>query len=189
MRIGSLFSGYGGLDIAAEHVFCATTAWHAEIDPNASKILAHNKPNTPNLGDITKINWDTVPPIDILTGGFPCQDVSQAGKRAGLTPTTRTGLWGIYAHAINKLRPEYVVIENVLGLHSATADSNMEYCPWCMGNEPTNMAMRASATVLADLADLGYNARWSTIPASYIGAPHQRLRVFILGIATTNTLR
>lgn len=84
MRIGSLFSGAAGLDMAVEEVFGGHTVWHSEIDPAASKVLAHRFPNTPNLGDITSVEWADVPEVDVLCGGFPCQDVSAAGKRAGI---------------------------------------------------------------------------------------------------------
>lgn len=90
--IGSLFSGYGGLDMAAESVLGdARLAWLADINPGASRILKHRYPDVPNLGDITAVDWTTVEPVDVLTGGFPCQDVSHAGKRAGLRPGTRSG--------------------------------------------------------------------------------------------------
>lgn len=82
---------------------------------------AHHWPHAPNLGDITIIDWTTVPPIDILCGGFPCQDVSTVGKRAGVAPGTRSGLWAHMATAIEALQPEWVVIENVRGLLSAPA--------------------------------------------------------------------
>ena len=92
MRIGSLFSGAGGLDMAVEAVFGGTTVWHSEIDKAASKVLAHRWPGVPNLGSITEIDWATVEPVDVLCGGFPCTDVSAAGKRAGMHGT-RSGLW------------------------------------------------------------------------------------------------
>lgn len=91
MRIGSLFSGAGGLDMAVESVFAGRTVWHSEIDNAASKVLAHRWPDVPNLGSITEIDWATVNPVDVLCGGFPCQDVSAAGKRAGIKDGTRSG--------------------------------------------------------------------------------------------------
>ncbi len=124
---GSLFSGYRGLDMAVEAIFGSRTAWVSEIDPGACKILAHHHPNTPNLGDITRIDWSTVEPVDILTGGFPCQDVSHAGKQAGLMHGTRSGLWHEFVRAIADLRPSVVVIENVRGLLSARGDTSAEY--------------------------------------------------------------
>lgn len=123
-RIGSLFSGAGGLDLAVEHVTGGRTVWHCEADPDASKVLAAHWPGVPNLGDITAVDWSKVEPVDVLCGGFPCQDVSAAGRRAGIASGTRSGLWLEYAEAINQLRPQLVVIENVRGL--LTADGE----PW-----------------------------------------------------------
>jgi DNA (cytosine-5)-methyltransferase 1 len=180
MNVGSLFSGYGGLDLAVEAVFGAETAWFSEIEDAPSKILAHHRPTVPNLGDITKIDWDQVEPVDILDGGFPCQDVSLAGKRAGLRPDSRSGLWSHFALGISKLRPQYVVIENVRGLLSAEAHSDVEPCPWCLGDGPGEPALRALGAVLADLAELGYDARWFSLRAADVGAPHGRYRVFIV---------
>ncbi|AER14108.1 DNA methyltransferase [Mycobacterium phage DotProduct] len=121
MKLGSLFSGAGGLDIAAEQFFGARTVWHCELNPAASKVLAHRWPGVPNLGDITAVDWSEVEPVDILAGGFPCQDVSAAGRRAGIAEGTRSGLWALFAEVINQLRPGVVVIENVRGLLSAQA--------------------------------------------------------------------
>ncbi len=198
LRVGSLFSGYGGLDLAVEHVFHAQTIWFSEIGP-VQRVFAHHWPDAPNLGDITTIDWSTVPPIDVLCGGFPCQDVSTVGKMAGLTPGTRSGLWSHMANAIDHLRPEYVVIENVRGLLSASAvratpegesDAtpdratlrNLEPDLWSVGNRPTR-PLRALGAVLGDLADLGYDAQWVGLPASLVGAPHPRFRIFVLARA------
>src|SRR5690625_6420918 len=85
MRIGSLFSGYGGLDEAVRRVLGGELAWVSGIDPGPSKILAHHWPEVPNLGDITRIAWTDQHAVDVITGGFPCQDVSHAGRRAGLS--------------------------------------------------------------------------------------------------------
>ena len=93
LRIGSLFSGYGGLDLAVEHVFNATTVWFSELNAPVAHVFSRHWPEAPNLGDITAIDWSHVEPVDILIGGFPCQDVSTVGKRAGLAPGTRSGLW------------------------------------------------------------------------------------------------
>ncbi|MEU9805467.1 DNA cytosine methyltransferase [Mycobacterium sp. NPDC050853] len=123
-RIGSLFSGAGGLDLAVEHVTGGRTVWHCEADPDASKVLAVHWPGVPNLGDITAVDWSQVEPVDVLCGGFPCQDVSAAGRRAGLAGGTRSGLWAEMARAIEALRPALVAIENVEGL--LTADGE----PW-----------------------------------------------------------
>lgn len=183
MKVGSLFTGYGGLDLAAEQVFGAHTVWTSDVDPGACKIIAHRWEDAPNLGDITKIDWSQVEPVDILTGGFPCQDLSMAGKRAGLRPGTRSGLWEHIAYAIDQLRPRYVIAENVRGLLSGQAHSDVEPCPWCMGDGPDGH-MRALGAVLADLADLGYDTQWCGLRAADVGACHGRFRVFLLATDT-----
>lgn len=207
LRLGSLFSGYGGLDLAVEEAFDACTVWFSEINQPVARVFSHHWPDAPNLGDITAINWGTVPPIDILCGGFPCQDISTVGKMAGLKPGTRSGLWAHMAAAIDVLQPEWVVIENVRGLLSADAiragnegDKNeqrnpehanpeaatsrgMERDPWHLG-ETAARPLRAAGAVLGDLADLRYDAQWIGLPASAIGAPHPRYRVFILARRT-----
>jgi DNA (cytosine-5)-methyltransferase 1 len=178
--IGSLFSGYGGLDLAVEHVFGGRTIWHCETERAPARVLAHRFPGVPNLGDITRVNWDAVPRVDILAGGFPCQDLSSAGKRAGLAPGTRSGLWAHMAYAIEKLRPRLVVFENVRGLLNAPSAPVRPLDRPDVGDRE-NPGMRALGTVLGDLAERGYDCRWLGLPASAVGAPHQRFRVF--GIA------
>lgn len=203
LRVGSLFSGYGGLDLAVEHVFNAETVWFSEINEPVARVFSHHWPDAPNLGDITRINWHDVPPVDILCGGFPCQDVSTVGKRAGLAPGTRSGLWAQMATAIEILQPRFVVIENVRGLLStkairptregATPDArnpldpgdatatlrDLEPSIGVLGDEPAR-PLRALGAVLGDLADLGLHARWIGLPASLVGAPHHRFRIFVL---------
>lgn len=208
LRIGSLFSGYGGLDLAVEHVLGGRTAWFSELNPAPARVFAHHWPAIPDLGDITQVDWRQVAPVDVICGGFPCQDVSTVGKRAGLAPGTRSGLWAQMAAAIDVLQPEWVVAENVRGLLSATArrpdpqddhdERNplsavleratpatraalraMEPDPWDLGDAPAR-PLRALGAVLGDLADLRYDARWVGLPASHVGAPHTRFRIFIL---------
>lgn len=194
-RIGSLFSGAGGLDLAVLHVFGGRIAWHCEIEwledkngkfrPNAAvKVLEHRFPGVPNLGDISAVDWSTVEPVDILIGGFPCQDVSAAGMRAGIADGTRSGLWAMFAKAIAALRPKVVVIENVRGLLSAEAHRAMEPDDATVGGRADRPVLRAAGAVLGDLADLGYDAQWVTVSAASVGAPHERFRVFILAVAT-----
>jgi len=183
MKIGSLFSGYGGLDLAITAVTGATVAWHCEWDKAPSKILEKNFPDVPNYRDVTAVDFTQVEPVDILSGGFPCQDLSLAGKRAGLKEGTRSGLWSEFARAIETLKPRLVVIENVRGLLSATAHSDVEFCSWCMGEGDKKSSLRALGAVLGDLAELGYDARWTSVRASDAGAPHQRFRVFIIAHA------
>lgn len=181
MRIGSLFTGYGGLDLGTLAAIPGTSvAWHAEIDKHAAAILQHHWPDIPNHGDITAIDWATVEPVNILTGGFPCQDVSAAGKRAGIKAGTRSGLWAIMAEAVEHLQPDLVIIENVRGLLSAEASSDVEPCPHCMGDDSGGPVLRALGAVLGDLADIGYDATWGTFRASDVGACHRRERVFIV---------
>ena len=182
LRIGSLFSGYGGLDLAVQSVYDAEHAWFCEFDPAPSRILAHHWPDVPNLKDVTAVDWAAVEPIDILTGGFPCQDVSVAGRRAGMADGTRSGLWSHMVKAIDTLRPGLVVIENVGGLFSAQADSRVEPCEYNMGDADSGghaVLLRALDSVLGTLATLGYDAEWTALRAADVGAPHGRLRVFI----------
>ena len=203
LTIGSLFSGYGGLDLAVEHVFNAKTVWFSELNEPVARVFARHWPDAPNLGYITAIDWSQVEPVDILIGGFPCQDVSTVGKRAGIAPGTRSGLWAHMAAAIDALQPEWVVIENVRGLLSspatrppaegddhdqrnprdATPDRAtlrvMEPDPWHLGDDAAR-PLRALGAVLGDLVDLRLDARWIGLPASLVGAPHQRFRTFAL---------
>jgi DNA (cytosine-5)-methyltransferase 1 len=158
-RIGSLCSGYGGLDLAVQSVFGGGAAWVSDIDKGARKILAHRYPSVPNLGDFTKTDWSTVEPVDILTAGFPCQPVSNAGKRLG--DNDERWLWDDVARAVGELRPGLVVLENVRGL--LTAGSG-----------------RLFGRVLGSLAALGYDAQWHGLRAADVGAPHGRWRVFIV---------
>jgi DNA (cytosine-5)-methyltransferase 1 len=168
--------------MAVEAVFGGTVVWHSEIDKAASKVLAHRYPDVPNLGDITQVDWADVPPIDILSLGFPCQDVSAAGKRAGIKQGTRSGLWSVAADAIEALQPRIVVVENVRGLLSATAH-RMESGDPTVGNGAGRPVLRAAGAVLGDLADLGYDAQWATVAAGDVGAPHRRERVFVVAYA------
>lgn len=192
MKIGSLFSGYGGLDLAVTNVTGAEVAWHCEWEDAPSKILDAHFPGIPNYKDVTQVDFTQVEPVDILTGGFPCQDLSLAGKRKGLKDGTRSGLWSEFARAIETLNPRLVVIENVRGLLSASATNpELEHCSWCMGEtgdgEP---ALRALGAVLGDLADIGYDAKWQGVRASDAGAPHNRFRVFIIAYpADSNSIR
>jgi len=157
MSVGSLFSGIGGIDYGFEQTGYFKTKWFSETNKYACAVLRKHWPNIPNLGDITKINLENTPKVDVIVGGFPCQDVSVAGKRAGLKEGTRSGLWNFYATTIRQLRPKYAVIENVPGLFT-----------------------RGFEKVLSDLAKIGYDAEWYCIPASAVGAPHRRDRIWIM---------
>ncbi len=190
-RIGSLFSGYGGLcELGVAPTIGGTVAWFVEHEPatakeprpknGAAKILAHHWPDVPNLGDITQVDWTNVEPVDWLIGGFPCQDMSLAGKRGGLRPDTRSGLWAHFAYAISILRPSRVFIENVEGLRSADADSDLEPCACSVRDRSGKPVVPAFGVVLGDLAALRFDAVWVSVRASDVGAPHERERVFIL---------
>lgn len=184
MKVVSLCSGYGGLELAlrtagVDHEL----AYVADPDPAASAVLAARFPGVPNLGDITHVDWRTVGRADLVTAGFPCTDVSLAGLGAGIAPGTRSGVWLEVARAIGVLRPRLVWIENVRGLLSARAHSDVEPCPWCLGDrggDDQEPVLRALGAVLGDLSDLGYDAQWVTVSASDVGCAHQRERVFVL---------
>ena len=182
-RIGSLFTGYEGLGLAVTSVIGGELAWWSDIDEAACLVMAHHYPDVSNLGDITRIDWASVPSIDVLTGGFPCQDISAAGQGAGISPGTRSGLWTEMARAIHHLKPRLVVIENVRNLTAAKAahprHGDVEPCPWCLGGAPRDTWLRALGAVLGDLADLGLDAEWCGLPASAVGACHGRYREFI----------
>jgi len=155
VRIGSLFSGYGGLDAGVQSVLGGTVAWHVEYDKHPAAILAHHFPDVPNYGDVTAVDWSAVEPVDVLTGGYPCQPFSHAGKRKG--EHDERHLWPYVEIAIGALRPRIVVLENVAG-HLTLGGS----------------------TVIGSLAGLGYGARWGVVRASDAGAAHRRARLFIV---------
>ena len=160
LRIGSLCSGYGGLDMAVEQVLGGELAWVADPDPGAIAVLAHHYPDVPNLGDITTVDWADVEQADIVTAGFPCQDLSYAGQGEGIQEGNRSGLWHTIADALGVLRPRLVVLENVRAIVTRRPGLDV---------------------VLADLARLGFDAEWTCVRASDVGAPHQRNRWFLLG--------
>lgn len=189
-----MFSGYGGLDIALATVLGAKTVWVADVckfdkktgatghhEPHRApcSILAHRFRGVPNLGDVSHVDWSSVSPVDVLCAGFPCQDVSVAGNRAGLKEGTRTGLWSEVVRAIKALKPRMVVLENVPGIFTASADSDVEPCAWCVGVE-SGGGLRALDAVLADLSEIGMDAVWTVVPASAVGAPHRRERWFLV---------
>ncbi len=180
LRVGSLFSGYGGLDLAVLNVLDAEMAWHCEWEDAPSAILAKHFPDVPNYRDVSKVDFTQVEKVDILTGGFPCQDLSLAGKRAGLKEGTRSGLWHEFARAIEELQPKLVVIENVRGLLSAKADNGMEYSQEDLDDWGARPVFTAIQAVLGSLADIGYDAKWCGLRAADAGAPHNRFRVFII---------
>lgn len=122
MKSGELFAGVGGLGMAVDEVFGSTPAWFCEFDEAPSRVLAHHFPDVPNFGDVRKVDWSSVEHVNILAGGFPCQDVSLAGRRRGMRDGTRSGLWSEFARAIDTIRPDWVLIENVRGLLTADGE-------------------------------------------------------------------
>lgn len=190
MKLGSLFSGYGGLDLAVHAVLPdVTTAWVSDVEPGPKTILAHRFPGVPNLGDITTIDWAEVEPVNIIAGGSPCQDLSSAGLRRGMKPGTRSGLWESMFQAVKTMRPQLVVWENVRGALSAPAFSLLEPDAGRLGNGPSRVVLRALGRVLGDLASIGYDAQWEVVRASDVGAPHRRERVFVVAYPNGGGLR
>lgn len=187
LLVGSLFAGYGGLEMGLALAFGQRVrlAWYSEIDRGACRVMAHHHPDVVNLGDVTKIDWRGVRRVDILCGGFPCQDLSEAGKQAGLRDGTRSGLWSEFAKAIAELRPRLVLIENVRGILSADAHSDLE-CEACLGALRGEPAMRALGAVLGDLAEIGYDAAWHGLRVADVGGCHGRHREFILAWPSTD---
>lgn len=159
LRLGSLCTGYGGLDMAVEAYFDAETIWCAEFDKYASQVI-EKRFAIPNYGNIKKINWGTLPAIDILTAGYPCQPFSHAGQRKGTHDERH--LFPYIKEAISTLRPRLIVLENVKGHLSL-----------------------GFKEVLKDLAEIGYDARWQIVRASDAGAPHQRARLYIVAYPTS----
>ncbi|OFN80062.1 hypothetical protein HMPREF2526_06130 [Corynebacterium sp. HMSC070E08] len=155
MRIGGMFAGYSGLEMGVMQVLDAKPAWFAEIDQAPARILQHHYPDVSNLGDVTKVDWGSVPPIDILTAGYPCQPFSQAGHRKGTHDERH--LWPYVFDAIKHLRPRIAFFENVRG----------------------HLTLGLTE-VLEDLASIGWDAQWECVRASDVGAPHHRERLFIL---------
>ena len=163
ITFGSLFAGIGGLDLGLERAGMECV-WQVEIDDYATKVLEKHWPNVRRWRDVT-----TFPPrsieewkCDLICGGFPCQDISYAGKGAGLNGA-RSGLWWEFARCIRQIRPRFVLVENVGAL-----------------------LVRGIDEVLGTLASLGYDAEWHCIPAAAVGAPHIRDRVFILGYCNSS---
>jgi DNA (cytosine-5)-methyltransferase 1 len=114
-RIGSLCTGYGGLDVAVMDVLGGELAWCADNDRHVSAILAARFA-VPNLGDSARVDWARVPAVDVITAGFPCQDISFAGRGAGVTEGTRSSAWNHVMEAVRHIRPGLVVVENVAAL-------------------------------------------------------------------------
>jgi DNA (cytosine-5)-methyltransferase 1 len=156
VKFGSLFSGIGGLDLGLERAGMECR-FQVEIDPFCRRVLAKHWPAVKRFGDITEVEGAELEPVELIAGGFPCQDVSLAGTRVGIDAGKRSGLWREYIRLVRALRPRFVLVENVPGLLTG-----------------------GIGRVLGDLAASGYNAEWDCIPACALGAPHVRYRVFIV---------
>lgn len=156
LRVLSLFAGIGGFDLGLERTGGFRTVAVAELDPYASRILALRFPDAPNVGDVTKAEY---PDADVICAGFPCQDLSYAGAGAGLAGS-RSGLFWEVVRAARVVRPQYIILENVAALLGRGLD-----------------------VVLRALAEIGYDAEWHCIPASAVGAPHRRDRIWIIAHA------
>lgn len=164
LRVLDLFSGIGGFSLGLERTGGFETVAFCEIDPFARAVLAKNFPGVPIYDDVRSLTAERLAAdgigVDVITGGFPCQDLSEAGGRGGIT-ASRSGLWGEIARLAGELRPEIVIVENVSNLLAG------ERGAWF-------------GRLLGDLAQIGYDAEWHSIPASYVGAPHERDRVWII---------
>ena len=159
MNVLDLFSGIGGFSLGLERAGMRTVAF-CEIEPFCRQVLAKHWPSVPCYDDVRTLTADHLRAdgisVDVICGGFPCQDISVAGKGAGIDGS-RSGLWSEYARIIGELRPRYVIVENVAALLGRGLDA-----------------------VLGSMASLGYDAEWHCIPASVVGAPHVRDRAWII---------
>jgi len=161
LQILDLFSGIGGFSLGLEKTGGFKTVAFCEVNEKARMVLAKHWPDIPIYNDVKEITNERlkaegiVP--DVITGGFPCQDISVAGKGEGLSGE-RSGLWFEFARIIREVGPRWVIIENVSILRS-----------------------RGLLTILQNLSEIGYDAEWHCITASHVGAPHQRDRIWILG--------
>lgn len=159
LRVGSLFSGYGGIDLAVRSVLGGDVVWHSDVKAAACRLLEQRWPGAPNLGDLTAIDFREVTPVDVLTGGWPCQPHSSAGKRLGADDPR--ALWPVVARAIDRCRPVVFVGENV-----ARVATNGEL-----------------ERVVGSLAAIGYVGAWRCATASgLVGAPHKRDRLVIVAV-------
>jgi len=162
LRTLSLFAGIGGFDLGLERTGGFRTDCFCEIDDYCREVLVKRWPGVPIHADVRNLTkghlkWvHGVRTVDVICGGFPCQDISSAGAKQGISGG-RSGLWSEFARLIGELRPKYVIVENVADLLS-----------------------RGLGDVLGDLAALGYDAEWNCISAAHIGAPHIRDRLWIV---------
>lgn len=162
LSVGSICTGYGGLEQGLKMVFPqAELVWVADNDKAASLLLATRYPGVPNLGDIKQIDWSTIPRVDILTAGIPCQPFSDAGLRQG--HNDERDLTSAFLECVRVLRPKLVILENVPGFRK-----------------------RGFSRVLGGLASMGFRIKWHSVRASHAGASHRRERVFVLAYMQDN---
>jgi len=152
--VGSLFAGIGGFDLGFEREGYEVR-WQVEIDEYCQKVLAKHWPHVPRYDDVRDCGLHNLEPVDVITGGFPCQDLSVAGKQEGLDGE-RSALWWDYHRIISELRPRFAVVENV-----------------------PNLLNRGIDQVCGSLAEIGYDAEWHIVSAADMGAPHLRKRVWL----------
>lgn len=168
LRVLDLFSGIGGFSLGLERTGGFETVAFCEIEEFPRRVLAKHWPEVPCYEDVTKLTGDILErdgiAVDVITGGFPCQDISTAGKQAGIGEGTRSGLWSEIVRLIGELQPRYVIVENVAALLAG----------------PSSKPGGWFGRVLGDLAECGYDAEWENIPAAAMGAPHRRERVWIV---------
>jgi DNA (cytosine-5)-methyltransferase 1 len=168
LRVLDLFSGIGGFSLGLERTGGFETVAFCEIEPFPRKVLAKHWPGVKCYEDVTKLTGDILRrdgiSVDVITGGFPCQDISCAGKQAGIGEGTRSGLWSEIVRLIGELSPRYVIVENVAALLSGPGEQRGGWF----------------GSILGDLAECGYDAEWENIPAAAVGAPHRRERVWIV---------
>lgn len=168
LRILDLFAGIGGFSLGLERAGGFETVAFCEIDPFCRRVLAKHWPKVKQYEDVRTLDADTLRrdgiAVDVITGGFPCQDISLAGKQAGLGGETRSGLWSEIVRLIGELRPEFVIVENVANLLAG----------------PSRKPGGWFGRILGDLAECRYDAEWENIPAAAMGAPHIRERVWIV---------
>jgi DNA (cytosine-5)-methyltransferase 1 len=164
VRVLDLFAGIGGFSIGLERAGFETVAF-CEIDSYAQKVLKKNWPGVPIYDDVRTITAERLASdgigVDVITGGFPCQDISVSGNQAGIQDGTRSGLWSECARLLGDIRPKYAIFENVTNL------LNGERGAWFK-------------RVLWDISQIGYDAEWHCIPASELGAHHHRDRIWII---------
>jgi DNA (cytosine-5)-methyltransferase 1 len=163
VNVGSLFAGIGGFDLGFERAGMRV-AWQIELDPYCRAVLAHHFPQARRYEDVREVGAENLAPVDLICGGFPCQDLSPAGKGAGLDGA-RSGLWAEFARIVCELRPRYVVVENV---------------PALLTGKGKRWDRAPVGRVLGDLAEAGYDAEWACLSAREFGAPHLRKRVWIV---------